>query len=136
MGPPKGLLRSLQSLQVTAAAPSVLGSGLLQLAFLPRLMRLVVALDIPPACPERLRDLPTALQHLSLANTWLEALPSQLNDLTGGLDPAGGLAEAPRSGRRGVLDAAVAVPLPGFAPASTPGPGLAGHPYPCSCTLY
>lgn len=78
-----GALRGLRCLELTAAAPSVLGSGLMQLAFLPALHTLVLSLDIPPAAPERLRDLPTALRSLSLANMWLAELPRQLADLTG-----------------------------------------------------
>lgn len=78
-----GLLRGLRYLEMTAAAPSVLGSGLLPLAFLPSLHTLVLSLDLPPACPEQLRDLPTALKSLSLSNMWLTELPKQLTDLTG-----------------------------------------------------
>ncbi|GBF88409.1 hypothetical protein Rsub_01121 [Raphidocelis subcapitata] len=78
-----GLLRRLRSLRVSGAAPSVLGSGLMHLAFLPGLAHLSLALDLPPACPEVVRDFPTALRSLSLANAWLAALPLQLHDLKG-----------------------------------------------------
>ena len=77
-----GALRGLQRLEVTAAAPSVLGSGTSPLAYLPRLRTLLVALDIAPACPERLRDLlPAGLRHLGLANVALAELPRALADL-------------------------------------------------------
>jgi hypothetical protein len=61
-----------------------MGSGLMQLAFLPALRTLVLSLDIPPACPEALVDLPTGLASLALANMWLRELPPQLADLKGG----------------------------------------------------
>lgn len=78
-----GMLRGLCCLELTKAAPSVINSGLLQLAFLPSLHTLVLSLDIPPACPEQLRDLPTALRSVSLSNMWLQELPTQLADLSG-----------------------------------------------------
>jgi hypothetical protein len=76
------VLRALRRLELTAAAPSVLSTGLLHLAFLPSLRTLVLALDIQPAFPERLHDLPPALESLSLANVWLRELPPQLHHLT------------------------------------------------------
>lgn len=78
-------------MKVSAAAPSVLGSGLMHLAFLSGLTHLSLALDLPPACPEVVRDFPTALRSLSLANAWLAEMPRQLHDLTGGFGCGVGL---------------------------------------------
>jgi hypothetical protein len=89
------VLRGLQRLELAAAPPSVLGTGALALAFLPSLATLVVTLDIPPACPEALRELPAGLRRLELANAWLPELPRKLADLTGE-----GPAAPPRLDRR------------------------------------
>ena len=61
----------------------MLGDGAVHFADLPSLRTFTVALDIPPACPEAVRALPVGLRRLELANTWLQALPRQLANLTG-----------------------------------------------------
>jgi hypothetical protein len=66
-----------------SASPACLDSGLLALCFLPRVASLAVELDIPPALPSALADLPTTLQSLSLAGMWLAAVPHQLTECAG-----------------------------------------------------
>jgi hypothetical protein len=99
------VLRALRRLELAAAPPSVLSSGLMHLAFLPALRTLVVSLDIKPACPERLQDLPPALESLALANVWLHELPAQLLHLTRAFLGRGrGSERGPGAAAAGALD--------------------------------
>lgn len=54
------------------------------LGFLPMLRVLSVSLDIPPASPSSLTDLPVGLVSLKLGGMWLEQLPQQMTELSGG----------------------------------------------------
>jgi hypothetical protein len=78
-----GRLRCLRELELCCASQACLDGGLLALSFLPRLTSLSVSLDIHPASPACLSELPTGLASLKLGSMWLEGLPQQLSELTG-----------------------------------------------------
>jgi hypothetical protein len=78
-----GRLRCLRELELCCASQACLDGGLLALSFLPRLTSLSVSLDIHPASPCCLSELPTGLASLKLGSMWLEGLPQQLSELTG-----------------------------------------------------
>lgn len=80
---PLARLRSLSALELAGASQACLDGGLLALSFTPSLRALRVALDIAPASPLLLGELPLGLHSLSLAGMWLEELPRQLTALTG-----------------------------------------------------
>lgn len=81
---PTARLRHLRELELSSASPPCLDGGLLGLCFLPHLTSLAIGLDIPPAFPQALADLPTGLQQLRLAAMWLEEMPTQLAECAGG----------------------------------------------------
>jgi hypothetical protein len=56
---------------------------MLALCFLPQLHCLSVSLDIPPAFPMALNDLPSTLQSLRLGAMWLDEMPQQIADCVG-----------------------------------------------------
>jgi len=56
---------------------------MLALCFLPHLADLCVSLDIPPAFPMTLNDLPSTLESLRLGAMWLEEMPQQIADCVG-----------------------------------------------------
>ena len=76
-------LRHLQSLELSSANQACLDGGMLALCFLPQLTSLCVSLDIPPAFPMALSDLPATLHSLRLGAMWLEDMPQQLADCLG-----------------------------------------------------
>lgn len=78
-----GRLRHLYELELSSASQACLDGGLLALSFLPCLASLSVSLDIHPASPCCLNELPTGLHSLQLGSMWLEALPRQITELTG-----------------------------------------------------
>lgn len=79
----------MAALELCCASQACLDGGLLALGFLPRLTSLSVSLDIHPASPAALSELPAGLASLKLGSMWLEGLSEQLGELTGGL--GGGL---------------------------------------------
>jgi hypothetical protein len=79
-----GRLRCLRELELCCASQACLDGGLLALGFLPRLSSLSVSFDIHPASPCCLSELPAGLASLKLGSMWLEGLPQQLSELTGG----------------------------------------------------
>ncbi|WIA17802.1 hypothetical protein OEZ85_009314 [Tetradesmus obliquus] len=79
---PLGRLRCLAALELCCASQACLDGGLLALGFLPRLTSLSVSLDIHPASPAALSELPAGLASLKLGSMWLEGLSAQLGDLT------------------------------------------------------
>lgn len=56
---------------------------MLALCFLPHLRSLCVSLDIAPAFPMALNDLPSTLQSLRLGAMWLDSMPAQIADCVG-----------------------------------------------------
>lgn len=76
-------LRHLESLELSSASQACLDGGMLALCFLPQLHSLSVSLDIPPAFPMALNDLPSTLQSLRLGAMWLDEMPQQIADCVG-----------------------------------------------------
>eukprot|EP00775_Hariotina_reticulata_P010242 gene10242-10400_t len=80
---PLGRLRHLHDLDLSLASVACLDGGLMALGFLPTLRVLSVSLDIPPASPSSLTDLPIGLVSLKLGGMWLDQLPQQMTELSG-----------------------------------------------------
>ena len=78
-----GHLRHLHILELTRTSPSIIEGGLFALNFLRHLTNLSVTLDLAPAFPATLREVPSRLQQLSMGNMWLQELPENLQELTG-----------------------------------------------------
>lgn len=81
--PPTARLRQLETLELSSASQACLDGGMLALCFLPQLTSLWVSLDIPPAFPMTLNDLPSTLHSLRLGAMWLEEMPQQIADCVG-----------------------------------------------------
>jgi hypothetical protein len=81
--PAAGHLKQLRQLELLRASPSVT-EALFPLQFLPHLTSLTLSLDIPGAYPAPLSEVPPQLRELVLGNMWLQQLPADMADLTGG----------------------------------------------------
>jgi hypothetical protein len=74
-------LKQLEELRVAKASEAFLDALAGSLAFLPKLRALDFSLDLPPNSPSRLRDVPSHLTRLCMANVWLSELPRALAGL-------------------------------------------------------
>lgn len=72
-----GQLKHLEQLRMRRVSEGFL-DALGNLAFLPKLVELDFSLDLLPTYPTRIRELPSRLTQLAMANVWLSELPRAL----------------------------------------------------------